>query len=314
MRLSGGRVTNVESEEVIVEAEPLGYSRAWLSDSPAIPSDVWVAAALAAERTSTIGLGPGVLVPNLRHPMTNAAAIATLAAMAPGRMAIAVGSGFTARYTLGQRPLRWTTVEQYVVALRALLRGETVQWEGASIRMLQTDGFVADRPVDVEVLIGADGPRGTAVAERVGDGVFAAGVPNDGAAGRSYSFLQFGTVLGEGEDVRSPRVMAAAGHGLAVVMHALYERAGAEAVRGLPGGDSWVAAIEAIPQAERHLVTHEGHLVRLTAVDEEAVALAADVVPQLTFSGNPAQLGERVAPYETIGVTQLGFQPAEPDA
>jgi Luciferase-like monooxygenase len=152
MRVSCALVTNVESPEVIVEAERLGNRRAWLYDSPALTSDVWVALALAAERTSTVGLGPGVLVPNLRHPMTNAAAIATIAAMAPGRAAIAVGSGFTARYTLGQRPLRWTTVEEYVVALRALLRGETVQWEGASIRMLQTDGFVADRPVDVEVL------------------------------------------------------------------------------------------------------------------------------------------------------------------
>ncbi|HEX9497818.1 MAG TPA: LLM class flavin-dependent oxidoreductase [Mycobacterium sp.] len=313
MRLSCALVTNVESPEVIVEAERLGYNRAWLYDSPALTSDVWVALALAAERTSTIGLGPGVLVPNLRHPMTNAAAIATLAAMAPGRVAIAVGSGFTARYTLGQRPLRWTTVEEYVVALRALLRGETVQWEGASIRMLQTDGFVADRPVDVEVLIGADGPKGTAVAERVGDGVFAAGVPNVAAAGRQHALLQFGTVLDDGEDVRSPRVLAAAGHGLAVVFHALYERQGADAVRGLPGGDSWVAAIEAIPQAERHLVTHEGHLVRLTAVDEEAVALAADVVPQLTFSGTPAQLRDRAVEYEAIGVTELVYQPAGPD-
>ena len=53
--------------------------------------------------------------------------------------------------------------------------------------MLHTAGFLADRPVDVEVLIGADGPKGTAVAERVGDGVFAAGVPNPAAAGRPYS-------------------------------------------------------------------------------------------------------------------------------
>jgi 5,10-methylenetetrahydromethanopterin reductase len=40
--------------------------------------------ALAAERTTTIGLGPGVLVPNLRHPMVNASATAALAALAPG--------------------------------------------------------------------------------------------------------------------------------------------------------------------------------------------------------------------------------------
>jgi len=48
MRLSCALVTNVESPEVIVEAERLGYSRAWLYDSPALTSDVWVALALAA--------------------------------------------------------------------------------------------------------------------------------------------------------------------------------------------------------------------------------------------------------------------------
>jgi 5,10-methylenetetrahydromethanopterin reductase len=313
MQLSCALVTNVDSPQLVAEAERLGYRRAWLYDSPALTSDVWIALALAAERTSTIGLGPGVLVPNLRHPMTNAAAIATLAAIAPGRLAIALGSGFTARYTLGQRPLRWAYVEEYVVALRALLRGETAQWEGAPIRMLQTDGFVADRPVDVEVLIGADGPKGTAVAERVGDGVFSAGVPNAAAAGRPYALLQFGTVLDHGEDVRSPRVLAAAGHGLAVVFHALYERGGADAIRDLPGGSTWVAAIEAIPPAERHLITHEGHLVRLTAVDQETVTLAADLLPQFTFSGTPAQLRDRVAEYKAGGVTELVYQPAGPD-
>ena len=152
MLLSCALVTNVDSPELIAEAERLVYHRAWLYDSPAITSDVWMALALAAERTSTIGLGPGVLVPSLRHPMTNAAAIATLAALAPGRVAVALGSGFTGRYILGKKPLRWAFVEEYVVALRALLRGETVQWEGAPIRMLHTDGFVADRPVDVQVL------------------------------------------------------------------------------------------------------------------------------------------------------------------
>jgi 5,10-methylenetetrahydromethanopterin reductase len=313
MRLSCALVTNVDSPHLVAEAEHLGYSRAWLYDSPAITSDVWIALALAAERTSTIGLGPGVLVPSLRHPMTNAAAIATLAAHAPGRVAIALGSGFTGRYTLGQRPLRWAFVEDYVATLRGLLRGETVQWEGAPIRMLHTDGFVASRPVDVEVLIGADGPKGTAVAERVGDGVFAAGVPNTAAAGRQYALLQFGTVLEDGEDARSPRVLAAAGHGLAVVFHALYERGGADAVSGLPGGTQWVAAIEAIPPAERHLVTHEGHLVRLTEVDEEAVRLAADLLPQFTFSGTTDQLRDRVAAYEAGGVTELVYQPAGPD-
>jgi len=36
-----------------------------------------------AERTSRIGLGPAVLVPSLRPPMVNAAAIAALAVLVP---------------------------------------------------------------------------------------------------------------------------------------------------------------------------------------------------------------------------------------
>src|SRR5207244_7551296 len=131
MKLSCALVTNVDSPELIAVAERLGYHRAWLYDSPAITSDVWVALALAAERTSTIGLGPGVLVPSLRHPMTNAAAIATLAAIAgPQRVAIAVGSGFTGRFTLGKRPMKWTDVIAYVEAVKALLRGGQVEWDG----------------------------------------------------------------------------------------------------------------------------------------------------------------------------------------
>ena len=45
--------------------------------------------ALAAQRTERIGLGPGVLVPSLRHPIVNAAATATLCALAPRRVAVA---------------------------------------------------------------------------------------------------------------------------------------------------------------------------------------------------------------------------------
>ncbi len=88
-------------------AESLGYTRAWLYDSPALYPDVWMQLALAATRTSTIGLGPAVLVPSLRHPVTNAAAIATLERLAPGRVSVAIGSGYGpagARTTVAYQP------------------------------------------------------------------------------------------------------------------------------------------------------------------------------------------------------------------
>ena len=56
-----------------------------------------------------------MLIPSLRHPMTNAAAIATLVELAGAeRVAVAVGTGFTGRFTLGQKPLRWAFVADYV--------------------------------------------------------------------------------------------------------------------------------------------------------------------------------------------------------
>ena len=79
--------------------------------------------ARAAERTRRIALGPGVLVPSLRHVPVHAAVIASLEQLAAGRTVMAVGAGFTGRGLLGQRPLPWHEVAGYIRALRALLRG-----------------------------------------------------------------------------------------------------------------------------------------------------------------------------------------------
>src|SRR4051812_5807656 len=114
MQISCAFATSPETPEHIVLAEQLGFERAWCYDSPALYPDVWVTLARAAERTQRIGLGPGVLIPSLRHVMVNAAAAATLVQLAPGRVAIAVGSGFTGRLTMGQRPLRWRFVAAYI--------------------------------------------------------------------------------------------------------------------------------------------------------------------------------------------------------
>src|SRR6185437_2243972 len=86
--------TSSQSHEHARIAEDLGYARAWFYDSPALYPDVWVQLCRAAERTQRIGLGTGVLIPSLRHPMTTAAAIATLVSIAgERRVFVGVGSG-----------------------------------------------------------------------------------------------------------------------------------------------------------------------------------------------------------------------------
>src|SRR5215475_14190121 len=165
-----------ESHEHARIAEALGYRRAFFYDSPPLYPDVWVQLCRAAERTERIGLGPGVLIPSLCHPMTTAAAIATLVGLAgAARVVVGVGAGFTGRMALGQRAMRWHDVATYVRTLRRLLRGEPVRWEGQLIQMLHTPGFAPPRPLEVPFIIAAGGPRGLAVAREVGDGVIAPG-------------------------------------------------------------------------------------------------------------------------------------------
>src|SRR3954464_4911557 len=167
MEISCAFPTALDSPDQIVLAEQLGYDRAWLYDTPQQSTDVWVTLARAAERTERIGLGPGVLVPSLRHPMVNAAATATLAALAPGRVAVAFGTGFTGRRAMGYGAVPWKFMDAYIRAYRGLLRGETIEWEGARMRMLHPPESAAPRPVDVPIIVGALGPKGAAVAREL---------------------------------------------------------------------------------------------------------------------------------------------------
>jgi hypothetical protein len=70
MRMSCVFAPSLESHEHARIAESLGYDRAFFYDSPAFYADVWVQLSRSAERTSRIVLGPGVITPSLRHPMT----------------------------------------------------------------------------------------------------------------------------------------------------------------------------------------------------------------------------------------------------
>src|SRR5271156_1150137 len=102
-------------------AENLGYERAWLFDSPSLYTDIWVSLARIADATERIGLGTGVAVPSVRHPMVTASAIAAVEELAPGRLVVALGTGFTARLTMGQKPMRWSALLEYARQVRALL-------------------------------------------------------------------------------------------------------------------------------------------------------------------------------------------------
>ena len=305
---------SLETPAHIELAERLGYRRAWCYDSPALCADPWMVLALAAARTRAIGLGPASLVPSLRHPVVTAAALATLAGLAPGRVSTAFGTGLTGRMLLGERPMRWADVAAYVATVRALLRGEEASWNGSLVRLAQPPGFTAGRPADVEVLIAADGPRGRAVAAGLADGVLTTRAPRDQEAhGQRQVLLAFGTVLDDGEDAAGPRAVAAAGPALAAAYHAIYEAKGASGVDKLPGGREWREAVEAVEAPRRHLAVHDGHLIRLGEHDEALLARAAPLLAKWTMTGTQADVGARLRALTAAGITEVAYQPMGPD-
>jgi 5,10-methylenetetrahydromethanopterin reductase len=292
----------------IVEAERLGYERAWLFDSPALYGDIWVILGLCAQRTSRIALGPAVLVPNLRHPLVQASAIATLEQLAPGRIAVAIGTGFTGRMAMGQKPLPWAWTREYIEQLRALLRGEKVEVEGAIVQMLHGPDFAPPFPINTPIVIAANGPKGLTVAHDLGDGVMTIGTGNPEFDW--CSVLAFGTVLDAGEQPGSERALAAAGPALTVAYHAMYE-ADPASVEGLPGGVEWRKRLEEIPEAERHLAIHLEHLVTVT--DRDRPLLDGDLLKAFTWTGEAAEVRPRIDALEAAGATEILYAPMGPD-
>jgi 5,10-methylenetetrahydromethanopterin reductase len=311
MRISCGFPPSRDIVDHARRAEALGYDRLWTYDSPALYGDVWIALARVAEATQRIGLGTAVLVPNLRHVLVTASAIASIEELAPGRLACAFGTGFTARRALGKKPVSWKFMRDYLTQLRALLRGETTEAEGARIAMLHLEGFAPKRPIETPLLLGVMGPKGVGIARDIADGVVSP-VP---ISGFDWSALLVnGTVLEPGEDHTSERVREAVGPWFTVSYHGAWEISPA-ALSGMAGGAGWLARIEALrpDPLERHLAVHEGHCCGLTDRDRGILDAVGPALLQWGWTGTREQVRTKLDAMARAGVTEVIYTPVGPD-
>ena len=302
MEISLGLAPRAEAVAHAARAEQLGFARVWLFDSPALFADVWMTLALVAGRTCRIGIGPAVLGPHLRHPVPQASAIATLEAMAPGRVAAAFGTGLTSRLALGQRPLRWSEVARHLSQVRALLCGATVDVDGATARLIHLPGYLPRRPIQVPLLLAADGPHGRAVAGELADGIVCTR-PRPGFP--RCAVLAVGTVLGEGEAPDSERALIPTRIWSALRYHAAFER-DPESVDELPGGAAWRRDLESGPAGERHLDLHVGHLA---ALNERDARYVQPLRSRSVLTGTAPELHARLRELEAAGATELIWVP-----
>ena len=94
----------------------------------------------------------------------------------------------------------------------------------------------------------------------------------------------------------------------------VYTGQGAAAVAEMPGGPSWLDVIEKIPERERHLFIHQGHMVEMNDADMAAWRAGGHVsVPSITLTGPAETIGEAVAALARDGATEVMIQPSGPD-
>ena len=146
-------------------AEDLGYTNAWFADMQLHASDVYATMALAAQNTDQINLGTAVSAPPNRIAPLTASSIATINQPAPGRVTLGLGvGGFSARRSMGMKPMTVKRFREYVEQVRGLLEGEDVLYREGDIerwiRLLQHDfdGYInIEDPIPI--YFASNGPR-----------------------------------------------------------------------------------------------------------------------------------------------------------
>jgi 5,10-methylenetetrahydromethanopterin reductase len=303
--LSCGLPPGPDFADLAVLAEQLGYARVWIFDSAPLWEDPFAHLALAAVRTTRVGLATAVLIPTQRSIMAMASAIATIARLSNGRLRACFGTGYTARMAMGQKPMPLDRLFDYVGTLRALLAGETAMVDGKAARMLHWPGLTADRPVDVPLWLSVLGPRGNERAPEVADGIIGPVHPTLPTA-----TMVSGTVLEPGEERGSRRVLDAIGPWRVVRWHTAYAVRGAAGVDAIPGGSDWRAALEArVPVDQRHLLTFEGHVTHLPDRDV-ALLPHADVD---TMVGVAEAIGAELRRLAESGFAEVMYTPSGAD-
>jgi 5,10-methylenetetrahydromethanopterin reductase len=328
--------SSTESWRVVERAEALGFSHAWFYDTQLLNPDVFVCMALAARVTKRIRLGTGVLIPSNRISPVAANGLATLSKLAPGRIDFGVGTGFTARRTMGQRGIKLAELERYVAEVQGLLRGETIEalleGENKKIRFLVPELGLIDLKHPVPLHLSAFGPKARALAAKLGAGwVYFGGSQAQALSALSemqaswraadrpdalYSNLYtLGCVLRDGEAADSPRSIAQGGPWVATAFHDIVERRASGEEVGAPAFlaealDGYMRLYQAYePSDARWLALHRGHLMFVR--DEERPFLTEPIMRAMTFTGAAPALRERVEALSAAGYSQFTIQIVE---
>jgi coenzyme F420-dependent glucose-6-phosphate dehydrogenase len=289
-----------ELVELAVAAEAAGFEAVWVSDhlQPWRHTGGHAPAALPylgalAERTSTARLGTSVLTPTMRyHPAMIAQAFATLAELAPGRIALGVGTG----EALNELPVmadpwpptkeRRQRLRESVDVIQTLWTQDRVDYAGEWFHLNRAT--IYDKPEQpVPIYIAAGGPLAAKLAGRIGQGL----ICTSGKGAELYETLLTNAAEGAeaaGKDPAAIRKM--------IEVKVSYDTDADAAERNC---EPWAAL--ALSAEQKSGVDDPVEMERLADANKEKAS------SRFIVSADPEAIVDGIAPYVEAGFDELVF-------
>ena len=313
-----------ELMRLIRNVEAAGFDGAGILDSQLLSRDTFVALGQAATHTSRLTLFPAVTNPFTRHASVLAGAIQTVEELAPGRVKVVVGTGYTSASTIGRKPASLAEMRACIGTVKALLAGETVDFDGTPGRLA-----FASRG-RIPVLMAASGPKAIELAGEIADGVLLLVGFNRGIVETALDHLERGARRA-GRRLDDLEIIWAVRTGTAATTGEARRLARPTAVHWgiLRWGGHWLEpAGLRLPRLEvpdavwkiypdlSHADDWEAAIAATSFVPDEIVAQLCDAVGLI---GTPADCAGRIAEMTKLGVRNLyvmsllTFAPPEPE-
>jgi 5,10-methylenetetrahydromethanopterin reductase len=275
-----------------VAAEDLGAAALLLADE-GVDRDLYVTLTAVAVATRNLALIPAITNPHSRHPVATAAALGSLAEVAPGRVVAGLGAGGTLVFgPMGLAPARpFSALAEAVDVIDALLAGETVDHAG---EFTASGARLSWAPGRLPVAIAGRGPRVERLSAQRADWALVSGKPVAEIGTLSRSLRERAAASGRQLRIAwNPMTGWEPGHAEAIRAHLSYMTVDMPAAwrERLGVGDSVVAGLRA-------------------ALAADGPEVAAQLVPDSVFGafaivGDPADVARRLATAVTAAAPDL---------
>jgi 5,10-methylenetetrahydromethanopterin reductase len=314
-------------------AEDYGFTHAWFYDSQMLYSDVYATMVLAAEHTRSIKLGTLVAVLGNRIAPVTAHSIATVNELAPGRVILGVGTGFTGRDVMGMPPIPLKTLREHVEVIRELLAGRQALYREGDrqrwIRLLHPNlGFI-NLNDHIPIHMASNAPKALKMVGEIADGWItvmldlptirdsikqiraSAETVNRKLDPLYTTTVTSGCVLRPGESITSERVLNRVGPLAVLLLHTMWDpvemKVGVFAPPSLASlarryHDEHIMKMKT-PLDRRYQEMHYGHVIFLQPGEEKF--LTPELIKLSTLTGPAGEIIERIKALEEAGVSNV---------